>query len=276
MGIVKVTITKSLNGRSNRDTFKNDYFIRTNFILESPEMLANIRALVDAEKVGFPTSVYFMQAHAKQLAENAVNRPSDYFRTEELDDRGLRVFASPPMPANICLAVKRSAAYGRAGKLLYRHMVEEDEVSVSANNTFTLDAPEVFTTGGFGADTLIEKLNAGVPKGTLCLPDKAYFFVQTSRDVTGHRLGGLVSRQKNQQRRSIGQDETNIAQRRLNEFGRQVGALVKALTGSDDAASILSLIASIALEAFTFWQSLPTPLRSRLRVPARLKGRAGF
>jgi hypothetical protein len=277
MPIHQVVIEKSLGGRTNRGTFNNSHYVRTAFDYDDPGMRVIAQELVEAEQVGHLDDVYFLNVHIKQVAENAFNRPNPKdFVTIEQDVRGLRVSALPPLPGEICLLVKREATSRRAGRLLYRYMLTKENVLVNPQSQYELVAPEDFQSGGIGADTLIEKLNAGVTGGELVLPDKAGFFVQTSREIVGHRLGGVTHRQVFQQQRSVDAAKAYAAQRELNEAARKVTRLRAQSPDGVAVGDVLQTIVQIASLAFTVWAALDPRLRAATKIPLALKGIGGF
>jgi hypothetical protein len=277
MPIHQVVIEKSLSGRTNRGTFNNSHFVRTDLDYNDPGMRVIAQELVEAEQVGHLEDVYFMNAHIKQVAENPLNRPNPKdFVTIELAVRGLRVSPLPPLPGETCLLVKREATSRRAGRLLYRYMLTKDDVTVNTQNQYELVTPATFTSGGIGADTLIEKLNAGVTNGTLVLPDKAGYFVQTSRDIAAHRLGGVTHKQVFQQQRSVDAAKAYAAQRELNEAARKVTRLRNQSPDGVATGDILQTVISIALLAFNVWSALDPRLKAATKIPRALKGIGGF
>jgi hypothetical protein len=277
MPIHLIDIEKSLGGRSNHGTFHNTHHVLTDLDYNDPGMRTIAQKLVEAEQVVHHEDVYFMNVHIKQVAENTINRPDpDEFVTMELDVKGLRVSAAPPLPGEVCLLVKREAVNGRAGRLLYRYSLSKEDVNVNNNNQFEIADRNNFEIGGLGADSIIEKLNAGVPGGQLCLPNKAGLVVQTARLITGHRLGGVSLKQLRHQNITVEAAKAKAAQRELNEAGRKVTTLRNRSGGAEPSGDLLSTIVQIAMLAFSVWSALDPRLRAAVRIPRALAGIGGF
>jgi hypothetical protein len=277
MPIHQIVIDKNLGGRSNHNKFNNSHYVRTDLDYDDNGMRTIAQQLVEAEQVGHLDEVYFMQVHIKQIAENPLNRPNPKdFVTIDLEVRGLRVSALPALPGETCLLVKREAVSRRGGRLLYRYMLTKDDVTVNTQNQYELVTPATFTSGGIGADTLIEKLNAGVTNGELVLPDKAGYFVQTSREIAAHRLGGVTHKQVFQKQRSVDAAKAYAAQRELNEAAKKVTRLRNQSPDGVAVGDVLQTIVQIALLAFNVYSALDPRLKAATKIPRALKGIGGF
>jgi hypothetical protein len=273
---IEYTIETSIGGRSTRGTQKNGFAVTTPLAISDAGALTIGQEIVAALRAGAPSSLHFMNLFYKRLARQGVVVAPNDFVTKELAGVGDRVLADPTLPRDHVLQIIRDTGGGRSGRLNLRGFVTDAEVNVTPGNQYTLANPAVFTTGGAGVDSLIERLNAGVSNGTLIIPANNYFFTGTYRPIVSHVLRGVGLSSSTRQRVSVQTAEQKLNQRKLNEFGAKARKLEKQYLESGNAGSLLALLVSLAEAAFAFYTGLPILVRAALAIPSVLRGRGGF
>ncbi len=284
MPLFTVVIHKSNGGRASHDTFSNTHYIRTDVAVDTPEMKEIVAKIVDAEQLSHLTETFFLRAHIKQLAENAINTPADEFRSIELKGNGARSIVTagvivgteqpdrnnPATAKEVCVVVKRQAAKGHNGVLYYRNMLLMDDIKKGEDGKFIL-VNEANSTLGEGQNAMIAALNLPLPNDAVfVLPNKPGLTVQTSRDIVQHTLGGVTLIQTTRRRRSIKQLEENLDQRRLNEFARAARRILGGLAPAALTGAAAASFAAILAEAATFYTALPAARAAMLALPAIL------
>jgi hypothetical protein len=272
MNVFKVDIYKSFGGRSNRGNWMNTHYFAAPLAINSPEVRANAMALVNAEASAHYSQVFFMRAHISAVSVFGLPDPTDNFVTIQLQNRGQRVLQGELSPQEIVLEIQRDCETGRSGALSYRGCLAESDIVTSADNSYQISAPAAFDGLGTNSLTIIDMLNAGLPNGTLCIPEREGLLFKSYRNVVLHRLGGVGIRQTSRRTRSIEAEEVRIAQRKINQTYRRLmsflnGRDVSLATLGADLATVNELI-TVVLNVI----ALMTPIgRAKLLVPAVLK-----
>jgi hypothetical protein len=271
MSIWQIKIRKSFSGRSNRQRWSNLYHVESAITeISAPVLRQTIDAIVAAERSAHLDEVFFLDAFMRQRADNTFNAPANAFVRRILDGTGDREAVTPPLPLEIALAVSREAENGRAGTMLYRGCLMQSDVETGEDNSYRLTSPAPFTTGGIGADTVIEKLNGDLPGGTFCMVNAAGLAVQTAREVILHRVAGVVIVKANRNRRSVESDEISTAQRQINSYNTRLNRLYKRAGAGGLVGELLAAAVDLALAAFNVYMALPVGPRAALKIAPRL------
>ncbi len=282
MPLFNIVIHKSQGGRESRDQWSNGYHVRTDALLESPEMLAIINKIVDAEKYAHLSETHFMRAHVKQLAQNRFNAPADEFRTVDLSGTGARqivaigaiigneqpVRVNPSMAKGVCFVVNKNATRGRNGRGFYRNVLLMDDCINGLDGSFVLRPFEVGSTLGIAPMELISKLNEPLPNDAVfVMPNVAGLLVQTSRDVDSHSFGGISLVKPTRNRRSIAAGQKAVHERELNEYARKASRLLKGLLPGALTGYAATEFAALLAGAQGYLALLPAAEAAELALP---------
>lgn len=253
-----VNIFMSLGGRSNRDTWSNTFHIASDANLNSGAMRIIVAHIVETVRLLHTTHVFFLRARIKQRADNLFNDP-DYkgFVTIELEGTGTRtplrgLVQTKTAPLDVCLVVKRDAEYERAGRILLRGCIGEDEFNVAENGEFKLVDPSATGSAGWWGGDVFEGLDYPLPNGAyFVIPDRVDTlteqFAQSGRRVISHRVGGIVIAKRARNRDSVTQDEKKLYQRKINNKWAEVYRQIKSLPNYLEVAAAVAAIAAVFL-----------------------------
>jgi hypothetical protein len=292
MVIFLFTVIKSLGGRSARYTWSNTYYVRIAASLADPILREIASFLVDAEATAHLSEVDFLRVVYHQVADNALNRPAKDFVSIAFDVKGTRQTvgaalggalgaesSNPLLPLEHTLEISRSAATGHGGFIRYRGCLLQADVHTGRDNSFTLVDPSIFGTLGGGGNVIINALSAPMPgDGVFVLPnlanvpgDPLSYFVQSSRDVISHRVGGVVYSKRTRNRRSARSEAVRAAQRQVNGYGRDMRQLADKVGGvANLAGDLLAVYNEIKNSAIVLRAGLPALEAAEVILPFAL------
>lgn len=276
MPIFNVRIDKSLGGKTGRYNWSDSYRFVSQADIAAPLLKDFMTALADIEAVAHCDSVYINGAYLVQVADNPLNKPPKRHVTMEFDKKGLRASAYPMLPLEVVLRIKKDVTEGNSGFLNYRGCLFGDDVVSAPDGTFQLVNAAAFTTGGIGNDTLVEKLNAGLPGGNFVMKDPPGMVVQYSREITGHKLAGITNVQTTRSVVSVASLEARLAQRKINELNTSLLDVIGDIAINLLSGNLLGEARSIANAALAILNALGFKDRNKVKLTPALRAIAAL
>jgi hypothetical protein len=285
MAIFGCEIKKSLNGRSDKDYWKNSYFFTMNAPIDSPLVKEVVEHIADMEAFGHFDTVFFNDAYVFQVAENNFNKPAHNHVSIPLQGFGQRntenlaVDDAKILPLEECLVVRRGTSRGRGGKLYYRGCLILANLIITENNSFAFQPNWLLQPNALGLGQMLVGLNAPLPNGAvMCLPDKVDTlfeqFAQQSRPVVNHTIGGIQHRARAVKRVPSATRVRQGVQVRITELGRALKEITAG--GLVNSALSVAAIANIRAEVVELIEAVPASQYKNLRIPPNLKALPGI
>ena len=209
MGIMVVKTYKSLGGRSSTGQWSNSYEIETENAIGSPELDAEVDKLVAFERSIHTAAVHFMSVVVSTWEKEGRTGHPEAVRVRELAGTGAATGTvgtesqQNVLPAEIVLEVKRIAATGRTGRLLYRGAVREDMAQTMGNGNMALQV-----TAAGALQDLVDAFNEDASKPNLILASYDASGNTLTRPVTRLEIGSIIVRKRTARRKKRGSADT--------------------------------------------------------------------
>lgn len=130
---------KAWNSTDLEDAWSNSYEFQSSLIPAEANFQELVDQVISAERAIHLPFINFIQATVSTYERESEVYDPFSFVTYPLEGVGLRVTGgADPMADNVCLYVRRKVASGRNGKLFYRGVLHEADVTASAKGRFRL------------------------------------------------------------------------------------------------------------------------------------------
>ncbi len=195
-------IYKSLGGRAARGQWSNSYEFESANTIGSPELDAEVDVIVAFERSLHTNAVHFMRAVVSTFAKEGRAGNPQAVRVRELPGVGTVAGSigteggTNILPAEVVLEVKRIAATGRTGRLLYRGCLTEEMAQTMGNGNFALQSTH--------AQTLGNRMNAwndDANKPDLVLASYDAGGAVLTRPVSRLEVGSIIIRKRTSRRK---------------------------------------------------------------------------
>lgn len=223
---IKVELTMSQGGRSNKNTFSQTFNFNSTHALGTSALTSAIDALVAANRKFHLANIYYMSALITHLPDLSGKPPTPEFVAMELGVVGARPVTGIPLPLTHALLVRRLASTGNGGNMYVRGALQDTDVVWQAGGGLNLNVNSFteFTTGG-GAVPSLQAGISGLSPIMPLNPDKPEI---PDRPIVSYKWSKLAIKQLNNKRTSAPEALYDAANRTVQVSFREMEKILDA------------------------------------------------